>query len=668
MKLSPSLLGRILFVAAGASTAFAQTPYQSSSDFEKYARMLREKALLKIEPRVLIPTANRPLSRSKYPWKNNIVTTVFWVGESAGQNNPVHNHSSSWDLNWGRASAVSTIRIRGARRGYIPANFVPRQNPFYVALPYNDVTRGTTKPESRICIPWFKDEFVKEGQSVCRDRWIRIRNRNGKDCYAQWSDCGPFRTDHWQYVFGDERPKPNLNKGAGLDVSPAVRDFLGLGRHRRHGLAIRGVQGRPRGPWSQYGENNHFVQAGRRTPNRTASLEPELPRRDPKSAEPSVVTNAPGKARTPRRPRRHSALDFPASGPCIVRGNMAFTADEALDLLRKAHAQDRLAHAYLITGPVGSGKRQLAGQLAALILGDPRRIRWQSPDVHVVEPESKSRRILIEQIRELERELQMRSFFGGRKVGIIFDADRLNANAANAFLKTLEEPPGHSHLLLLSAHPDQLLETILSRCLEIPLRPTEPRAASPLQQRLIETLRSFATRDRADLVARVQPRPRVPAMPRHCEGEHHGAGRGRLQKARSSTTSRRPTPAPGSTTARTTTRPSSKRATRASAPRSSKRSSNGGPTSCASSTSAPALDLPEFAADTAALAARSHRATPPQERRPRRIARKPRPSRRPGAARHRVRVPEGLRVEIRAQREFRPPLGTAAFQFRILPP
>lgn len=178
---------------------------------------------------------------------------------------------------------------------------------------------------------------------------------------------------------------------------------------------------------------------------------------------------------------------------------MAFTADEALALLRKAHTQDRLAHAYLITGPVGSGKRPLAGHLASLILGsgDP----WESPDVHTVEPESKSRRILIEQVRELERELQMRSFFGGRKIGVIFDADRLQPNAANAFLKTLEEPPGHSHLLLLSSHPDQLIDTILSRCLEIPLRPTEKRIPSTLQQRLLENLRTSATRERADLAA-----------------------------------------------------------------------------------------------------------------------------------------------------------------------
>jgi hypothetical protein len=288
MKIPPSLSGFAL-VLVSTTGVFAQTPFQSSSDFEKYARMLREKALLKIEPTVMIPTANRPLSRSKYPWKNNIVTTVFWVGESASQNNPVHNHSSSWDLNWASNYGGFDNPNPAARRGYIPANFVPRQNPFYVALPYNDVTRGTTKPEARTWIPWFNDEFEKPGQSVCRDRWIRIRNRSGKDCYAQWSDCGPFRTDHYQYVFGDERPKPNLNKGAGLDVSPAVRDFLGLGMTDVTDWQFVEFKDVPHGPWSQYGDNNHFVQAARRSPNRTARLEVP-PKPVQRAPEPVIIT------------------------------------------------------------------------------------------------------------------------------------------------------------------------------------------------------------------------------------------------------------------------------------------------------------------------------------------------------------------------------------------
>ncbi len=280
MKLQHFLLG--IFGAATTATAVAQNngPYQSSADFEKYARLLRENALLKLEPVVQIFTASRPQSRpsSNYPWKNNIVTTTFWVGESATVNNPVHNYSSSWDLNWSASYGGFDNPSPSARGvGYIPIAFKPKQNPFYIALPYNDVTRGSTKPEAKTAIPWFRDAFVKEGQSVCRDRWVRIRNRAGKDCYAQWSDCGPFRTDHWQYVFGDERPKPNLNRGAGLDVSPAVRDYLGMSGTDVTDWQFVEVGDIPRGPWTMYGENNDFVQMDRGNPNRSAKLEPPLP-------------------------------------------------------------------------------------------------------------------------------------------------------------------------------------------------------------------------------------------------------------------------------------------------------------------------------------------------------------------------------------------------------
>src|SRR6185369_1703407 len=90
-------------------------------------------------------------------------------------------------------------------------------------------------------------------------------------------------------------------------------------------------------------------------------------------------------------------------------------------------------------------------------------------EIFVARPESKSRRIVIAQIRDLEHALQMRASGGRCKVAIISDADRLQPQAANAFLKTLEEPPKDSLLLLLSALPEALPETILSRCIAIPL-------------------------------------------------------------------------------------------------------------------------------------------------------------------------------------------------------
>ena len=125
---------------------------------------------------------------------------------------------------------------------------------------------------------------------------------------------------------------------------------------------------------------------------------------------------------------------------------------------------------------------------------------FQHPDVHLIEPESKSRRIVTEQIRDFEHSLQMRSLMGGHKVGVIVDADRLNEQAANAFLKTLEEPPGHTRFLLLTSQPEQMLETILSRCLEIPLRSVEARQATPTQERLLQALRAHARHAKPGLV------------------------------------------------------------------------------------------------------------------------------------------------------------------------
>jgi DNA polymerase-3 subunit delta' len=88
-------------------------------------------------------------------------------------------------------------------------------------------------------------------------------------------------------------------------------------------------------------------------------------------------------------------------------------------------------------------------------------------DVHWVRPESKSRIVSVEQMRELMHEVQLKSGEAEVKVAVIVAADRLNPQAANAFLKTLEEPPPKSVLILLSTEPARILETILSRCLRL---------------------------------------------------------------------------------------------------------------------------------------------------------------------------------------------------------
>ena len=173
---------------------------------------------------------------------------------------------------------------------------------------------------------------------------------------------------------------------------------------------------------------------------------------------------------------------------------MAFSRDTALNLLRRAHEQNRLAHAYLISGPAGSGKRLLAADLASLVNGTKASdvFSAKAREIFVAQPESKSRRIVIEQIRDLEHRLQMRATDGRHKVGIVSEADRLQPQAANAFLKTLEEPPKDSLLLLLSALPEALPDTILSRCIAIPLAPGDDHENKPEEERLVKLLQETA--------------------------------------------------------------------------------------------------------------------------------------------------------------------------------
>ncbi len=278
----------VLSVLALTSAVRAQSPYSSGSDFAHYAMKLRESALLKIEPQVYIPTTGRPMiSGGRYPWKLGIVTTVFWVGEQPTQNNPVPNRTSSWDPQWQQNYGGFDNPDPSARRDYVPVRFVPRQNPFYCALPYNDVTHGATKPEAPRVIPWFKEAYVKYGQSVCRDRWIAIRKGN-RVVYAQWSDCGPFRTDHWEYVFGNDRPKPNLNRGAGLDVSPAVRDYLGLQPIDVTDWKFVDFREVPPGPWARWGDNNDFVINARKSTERVVSTKAS---NSSSSSAPTVITH-----------------------------------------------------------------------------------------------------------------------------------------------------------------------------------------------------------------------------------------------------------------------------------------------------------------------------------------------------------------------------------------
>ena len=220
------------------------------------------------------PTEAPAVVTERFPWRLAIVTTTFWIGERPGKNNPAPNRSSSWDTQWASHYGGTDTPDRNERNDFRPASFIPGQNPFYVALPYNDLHKGTHKAEAKKIIPWFKDEFRAPDQSVCKGRWIAIRFKD-RVAYAQWEDCGPFRTDHASYVFGKNRPKKNLNKGAGLDVSPAVRDFLGMKDTDVTDWKFADFEDVPEGPWAKYGANNTFVINKRLNERRLAALAAE---------------------------------------------------------------------------------------------------------------------------------------------------------------------------------------------------------------------------------------------------------------------------------------------------------------------------------------------------------------------------------------------------------
>ncbi len=183
-------------------------------------------------------------------------------------------------------------------------------------------------------------------------------------------------------------------------------------------------------------------------------------------------------------------FSFFCAGKDIESLEMAFARTTALEFLRRAYEQNRLAHAYLITGAPGSGKEVLAAELTSLVNGTPTKdvFSAKAREVFIARPESKSRRIITAQIRALEHALQMRAANGRRKVAIIPDADRLQTEAANAFLKTLEEPPKDSLLLLLSALPEALPETVLSRCIAIPLASDGEARSKKEEEKLVKLL------------------------------------------------------------------------------------------------------------------------------------------------------------------------------------
>ena len=146
---------------------------------------------------------------------------------------------------------------------------------------------------------------------------------------------------------------------------------------------------------------------------------------------------------------------------------------EAKRLLGAALAEP--AHAYLFHGPAGVGKRTAALAFAGELLGEPERVeRRAHPDLYLLEPLGDQ--IRIDEVRDLRRDLHMRPFEAARRVYLVFGADLLNAEAADALLKDLEEPPPYAVVVLVADELGPLPETIRSRCQLVPFRRLSERA------------------------------------------------------------------------------------------------------------------------------------------------------------------------------------------------
>jgi hypothetical protein len=174
----------------------------------------------------------------------NVMTSLFWVGEGSGpENGYISNAPSYWDGQWQKS--YGGVDSPNNRCGYKPCAFTPKENPFYFALPYGERDPNGGLRSNVKNIPWHGD-----GKLLIKNRWIEIKY-NGKTTYAQWQDVGPNHTDDFDYVFGNKPHKNTFGVKAGLDVSPAVWDYLGMKTNSATSWRFIDESQVPAGPWKE---------------------------------------------------------------------------------------------------------------------------------------------------------------------------------------------------------------------------------------------------------------------------------------------------------------------------------------------------------------------------------------------------------------------------------
>jgi hypothetical protein len=188
------------------------------------------------------------------------MTTLFWVGEPSNADNAfIPNDKSYWDQDW--QARYGGVDDPEHRNGHWPVGFRPKENPFYVALPFGEFIRGNEVKREAQRIPWYRPEL----SPLLKNRWVEVR-RGGRSCYAQWQDVGPNGEDDFDFVFGrGTKPRNTFDAKAGLDMSPAVWNYLGMNDNELTAWRFADAAEVPQGPWTEIvttSGNNRISSSG----------------------------------------------------------------------------------------------------------------------------------------------------------------------------------------------------------------------------------------------------------------------------------------------------------------------------------------------------------------------------------------------------------------------
>lgn len=198
---------------------------------------------------------------------NGIISTTFWVGEifdpsAADGSQMISTYDGSWYAHFGGCDGISSggckTESRTAANGYFPSSMTPRENPFYLDLPYDDVNDPTGFRNRCAVIPWANDAGYAghcndRNFSYMKNRWVKLIGPNGNTCYGQVEDAGPAIYHDSAYVFGSARPASGKFNNAGMDVSPALNGCLGFSEldGQSDKVSWQFVSSPPAGPWTR---------------------------------------------------------------------------------------------------------------------------------------------------------------------------------------------------------------------------------------------------------------------------------------------------------------------------------------------------------------------------------------------------------------------------------